>query len=162
MRRACRIVLTVGCIVAASSVWVRAQHPAAQPAKAESGVRFAAVDVFVDSGDKPLAAYQFEMTARVGAFKIVGVEGGADAAFKQPPYYDPAALSRERIVIAAFNTGRDLPKGKTRVARIHVQISGNEEPQYDVKLVVAASMDGEKISATATWSKAVATNAARR
>jgi hypothetical protein len=162
MKRPCRSVIIVACVVAAFTVWAHAQHPSTRPAQAESAVRFAAVDVVIDSGDKPLAAYQFELTANSGAFKIVGVEGGEHAAFAKPPYYDPAALSRDRIIIAAFNTGRDLPKGKTRVARIHVRISGNEDPQYDVKLAVAASIDGEKIPVTATWSKTTAASAAKQ
>jgi hypothetical protein len=150
MKRSFRSVTIVACVVAASTLWAHAQHPATQPAQPEPAARFSAVDIVVDSGDKPLAAYQFELTAKSGAFKIVGVEGGEHAAFARPPYYDPAALSRDRIIIAAFNIGRDLPKGKTRVARIHVRISGNEDPQYDVKLVVAAASDGSRISAVAT------------
>jgi hypothetical protein len=42
--------------------------------------RFRAVDIFVDSTNKPLAAYQLEFTASAGA-KIVGIEGGEHAAF---------------------------------------------------------------------------------
>ena len=162
MKRLCRSIVLVACVVSAFAVWAHAQHPATQPAQPEPASRFAAVDVFVDSADKLLAAYQFELTAKSGEFKIVGVEGGEHAAFRQPPYYDPAALSRDRIIIAAFNTGRDLPRGRTRVARIHVRISGNEDPQYDVKLTVAASIDGEKIAATATWSKATAASAVKQ
>ena len=162
MRKPCTTLAIIACVVSAAAVWAHAQHPTTQPAQTTAAVRFAAVNVYVDSADKPLAAYQFELTAASGSFKIVGVEGGEHAAFTPPPYYDPAALSRDRIIIAAFNTGRDLPKGNTRVARIHVQISGNEDPQYVVKLTVAASMDGEKIAATASWSKAVAPNAAKQ
>jgi len=114
------------------------------------GVRFAAVDVYVDSGRRPLAAYQFELKATVGNVKIVGIEGGEHAAFKEPPYYDPAALTRQRIVIAAFNTGEDLPTGRTRVARVHVRVAGTIEPEYAVELEAAASPDGKRISATAT------------
>ena len=153
------ILLTVSLIVAGVVVLVHAQEPGARTlrlAEPRPAVRFAAVDVFVDSGAVPLAAYQFELKARGGAFKIVGVEGGEHAAFRQPPYYDPAALMHDRVVIAAFNTGRDLPTGKTRVARIHVEIIGNETPVYDVQLVVAGGADGDSVSATASWSMAQA------
>jgi hypothetical protein len=112
-------------------------------------VRFEAVDVYVDSGAQPLAAYQFELTAKKAKVAIVGVEGGEHPAFKEAPYYDPAALSRDRIIIAAFNTGRDLPTGRTRVARVHFQVSGLEEPAYAVTLNVAASSEGARIPATA-------------
>src|SRR5688572_10593827 len=37
-------------------------------------VRFEAVDIFVDSGAKPLAAYQLEFRVEKGDAKIVGVE----------------------------------------------------------------------------------------
>ena len=52
-------------------------------------VRFEAVDVYVDSGDEPLAAYQFELVDPTGASLIVGVEGGEHAAFAAPPTTTP-------------------------------------------------------------------------
>jgi hypothetical protein len=128
-------------------------------------VRFAPVHVYLDSGDKPLAAYQFELACSVPVrayspgednasrhhyerqIKIVGVEGGAHPAFREAPYYDPAALMHDRIIIAAFNTGTDLPHGRTRIATVHLQILGDAEPQYQLKLVVAADKDAEKIPA---------------
>ena len=110
-------------------------------------VRFAPVHIYLDPGDKPLAAYQFELRARTGQIKIVGVEGGAHPAFREAPYYDPAALMNDRIIIAAFNTGSDLPRGRTRVATIHLQILGDAEPQYELKLIVAADKEGERIPA---------------
>ena len=117
--------------------------------QAEPAVRFEAVDVYVDSGKQELAAYQFELAAEVGEVKIVGVEGGEHEAFARPPYYDPAALTKGRIVIAAFSTAKDLPKGKMRVARLHVQVTGPARPQYAVDLRVAASRDGARIQAEA-------------
>src|SRR4051812_49287196 len=79
---------------------------------------FGALDIFIDSKDAPLAAYQFEFWAD-GDVKLVGLEGGEHVAFKEPPHYDPRALTlpEPRVIVAAFNTGNDLPKGKTRVAR---------------------------------------------
>ena len=123
----------------------------AADAATRPAVRFEAVDVCVDAGDTPLAAYQFELAAEVGEITIVGVEGGEHAAFKErPPYYDPAARMNNRIIIAAFNTGQDLPTGKTRVARIHLQVGRETEPKYVVKLHTAASADGKRIPATVT------------
>ncbi len=125
--------------------------PAPQVSRASKPVkqtiRFAPVHIYIDSGSKPLAAYQFELKAAAGQIKIVGVEGGEHAAFKEAPYYDPAALMDDRIIIAAFNTGRDLPAGRTRVATIHLQIFGDAEPEYQLTLVAAADNNGEKISA---------------
>jgi hypothetical protein len=117
------------------------------PKPAEGRVRFVPVNVYLDSGDKPLAAYQFEFKARTGQIKIVGVEGGEHLAFREAPYYDPAALMNNRIIIAAFNTGSDLPHGRTRIATIHLQILGDTEPQYELKLVTAADRDGRRIDA---------------
>jgi hypothetical protein len=115
--------------------------------------RFEAVDVYVDSGDKPLAAYQIELKADAAGVKAIGIEGGEAPAFRQPAYYDPAALHEsqlhERIVLAAFSTGRDLPAGRTRVARVHVQVSGagNQRPRYTIKLETAGTSDGSRIEA---------------
>ena len=127
-----------------------ARQPEAHPAADQPAVRFAAVDVHLDSGAVPLAAYQFELTAETGDFTIVGIEGGEHPAFAEPPYYDPAALSQDRVIIAAFNIGPDLPVGNTRVARVHVRLVGPQEPNYVVNLEVAASADGAEIPATAT------------
>ncbi len=111
-------------------------------------VRFAVVEVFIDSGGQALAAWQFELAAERGDVKIVGIEGGEHPAFKSPPYYDPAAMQHDRVVLAAFNTGNDLPKGKTRIARIHVQIAGDVPPEYALRLEAAGNPEGKRIEAT--------------
>jgi hypothetical protein len=115
--------------------------------------RFAPVAVYIDSGSKPLAAYQFELKATAGQIKIVGVEGGSHPAFEDAPYYDPAALANDRIIIAAFNTGVDLPTGRTRIATIHLQIIGDAEPRYELKLMAAATSEGQEVPATLTLEK---------
>jgi hypothetical protein len=119
---------------------------ASRPA-GELKTRFAPVHVYLDSGNRPLAAYQFELKAAAGRIKIVGVEGGEHPAFREAPYYDPAALMNERIIIAAFNTGTDLPQGRTRIATLHLQIIGDAEPEYDLKLTTAGGAEGHEISA---------------
>ena len=116
-------------------------------------VRFAPVHIYLDSGSTALAAYQFELKAASGSIKIVGVEGGEHPAFKEAPYYDPAALTQDRIIIAAFNTGSDLPTGRTRIATIHLQISGETEPDYQLELVVAGDADGQELPAELTLEK---------
>jgi hypothetical protein len=116
-------------------------------------VSFVALQIYIDSGSNALAAYQFELKAAAGKIKIVGVEGGRHPAFSQPPYYDPAALSKDRIIIAAFNTGKDLPTGRTRIATIHLQISGNIQPEYQLALTVAADSDGKEIPAKISFEK---------
>jgi len=116
-------------------------------------VLFAPLHIYLDSGNKSLAAYQFELKAAAGQIKIVGVEGGQHKAFKDAPYYDPAALANDRIIIAAFNTGSELPTGRTRIATIHLQIIGEAEPDYEIKLTVAADADAKEIPAEITFEK---------
>lgn len=117
-------------------------------------IRFEALDVFVDSGNQPLAAYQFELISRTPGVEIVGIEGGEHAAFSEPPYYDPQAMRQNRVIIAAFHTGRDLPAGTSRVARIHVQLQGPGVKEYETKLSVSATADGTRIPAEVSISKA--------
>jgi hypothetical protein len=145
------ILISVVALVPVLAQTSERDYPTEQPR-----VRFAPLHVYLDSGSNSLAAFQFELKVTAGqhrkasltGVKIVGVEGGSHEAFsKTPPYYDPAALANDRIVIAAFSTQRDLPKGKTRIATLHLQILGDAEPEYELKLTVAADADGEKIPA---------------
>ena len=110
-------------------------------------VRFEAIDVFVDSGNQPLAAYQVELASNTPGVEIVGVEGGEPAAFAEPPYYDPRAMKNNRVIIAAFTTGENLPAGRCRVARIHVQLQGPGVKEYKTKLSVSATTDGKRVPA---------------
>jgi hypothetical protein len=106
------------------------------------------LDVFVDSGAQPLAAYQLSFTAMSGDVKIVGIEGGEHPAFKEAPHYDPKAMQQERAILAAFNTGsaESLPTGRTRVATVHVRIAGATTPVYVVKLEAAANHEGSRVT----------------
>src|SRR5262249_13411254 len=95
---------------------------APQPAAAAGRSRFCAVLISVDSGSTPLAAYQLRFAVTNGTAKIVGIEGGEHPAFREAPFYDPKAIQNEVAIIASFNTApaAELPKGKTRVATIHL------------------------------------------
>ncbi len=137
------------CLVAISLILTFLYAEAGQAAtKVGPKVRFAPLHIFLDSGSRPLAAFQLELKSAAGQIKIVGVEGGQHAAFKEAPYYDKAALYKSnRIIIAAFNTGRELPKGRTRIATIHLQIIGDAEPDYELKLTVAADAKAKEIPA---------------
>lgn len=134
-------------------LWPAATLCAQQPANEEGRSRFCAVDIYVDSKSAPLAAYQIEFSATNGVAKILGIEGGDSAAFHEPPFYDAKAIQHERVIIAAFNTSSadKLPSGKIRIATIHLQIVGNEPPQFQLTLQVAANPDGNRISADATF-----------
>jgi hypothetical protein len=126
---------------------------AQQPAREEGPSRFSAVDIYVDSKNAPLAAYQIEFCATNGVAKIVGIEGGDSPAFHEPPFYDTKAIQHERVIIAAFNTASadKLPSGKTRIATVHLQIIGDVSPQFQLNLQVAANSDGNRISAGASF-----------
>ena len=110
-------------------------------------IRFTNVDVLLDPHGSDLAAYQLELLADPARVKLVGIEGGAHPAFKEPPYYDPKALAGNRVILAALNAGTDLPKSKTRVARLHLQITGDAKPALSAKLVVAAGSNEKTIDA---------------
>ena len=117
---------------------------------AENATRFEAIDVYVDSGNLPLAAYQFELQSKTPGVEIVGIEGGEHSAFAEPPFYDPRAMNNNRVVVGAFSTKEDLPSGKNRVARIHVQLTGPGMKEYRALLRTSATIDGERIPAKAT------------
>jgi hypothetical protein len=125
---------------------------AQEAATNSSAIRFRTVDIVLDSKDASLAAYQIEVSATAGDVKIVGIEGGEHSAFAQPPFYDPKAMQHDRVIIATFSTesAGKLPKGKTRVATIHVQTKGEVEPKFELKLQAAANAGGNKIAAEAS------------
>lgn len=149
MKKYMVITLITFCIVVAGLAQQSEQKgPSAQPR-----VRFAPLNIFLDSGNQGLAAFQFELKAVTGQIKIVGVEGGEHGVFKKPPYYDPAALANDRIIIAAFSTSHDLPTGLSQIATIHLQIIGDTQPEYELDLIVAANADGENIPAELTFEK---------
>ncbi len=131
-----------------------AVEPLAQQTAAELGrSRFCAVDIFVDSGSTPLAAYQLRFAVTNLMAKIVGIEGGEHPAFRRPPFYDPKAIQNEVAIVASFNTApaAELPKGKTRVATIHLRTTGTLRPQFDLKLQTAADTHGNKIDCVASF-----------
>ena len=146
MKRAA-FILVWALISAAVCASVDGTHDDAVPRPAATSPRFAFVNAYVDSKDQPLAAYQFELTAQGPGVTLVGVEGGDAPAFADPPYYDPKANVQNRIIIAAFNTGANLPRGRTRVARVMVRLSGSAPAKWSAKLDVAASSDAKPISA---------------
>jgi len=119
-----------------------------QPPSAD--VHFRAIDVYVDSGSVPLAAYQLEFSVTNVPTQIVGIEGGSAKVFREPPFYDPKAMQQERVIIAAFSTEspEHLPLGKTRVATVHIESIGETRPSFELKLQAAADPAGKRTSAT--------------
>ena len=116
-----------------------------KPSRATS---FQAVDVFVDSGAQPLAAYQIEAAYAPGRVQILSLEGGESEGFRDAPYYDPAGMTGGRMVIAAFVVrDEQATAGPQRVARLHLRLTGAEARLPDVRLVAAAGPGGERIKA---------------
>ena len=109
--------------------------------------QFEAIDVFLDSGNQPLAAWQLEVRSEPRGVEIVGIEGGQHPAFRSPPYYDPRAMNQHRVILAAFQTGDDLPLGRSRIARIHVRLQGPGNRKYLTSLIASASSDGQRVPA---------------
>lgn len=139
MKRVAAMVVALVCVVVGLG----------QAEKPKAGVKFVAVDVFVDSGAAALAAYQVDMKETRGNVAIVGIEGGEAGAYSGAPYYDPLAMQHERVILAGLSTAKDLPTGRTRVARVHVQVTGDGKAQWACTLVTAGDRDGKRIAATA-------------
>lgn len=116
---------------------------------------FAVFDVFVDAGEEKLAAYQLKISDDRAAVKILSVEGGEHASFAEPPKFDPKAIQRDLIKIAAFSldAAEKLPSGLVRVASLHVEIGPGLTPEWKATVAVAAGPKGKKISATVSISK---------
>jgi hypothetical protein len=115
---------------------------------AEVQTRFATVNLFVDPRGRALAAYQLEFVADPQRVTLVGIEGGEHPAFAQPPYYDAKALSGNRVILAALSTASDLPLARTRVATLHLRVTGgSDEPTYQARLEVAGDREGRPIAA---------------
>ena len=118
------------------------------PKRAGTGSRFTHVDLFIDPKGEVLSAWQLEFTAEVGKVSLVGVETGEHPAYaSKPPYYDPAALAGNRILLADFTLDANPPKAKTRVARLMLEVKGDAVPQYVTKLITAANSEGKRIAA---------------
>ena len=125
------------------------------PLDSTTATRFGVVDIFVDAGEVPLAAFEFEFSASVGDVKLVGVERGDDPNFQDPPYYDETAMQQDRVIVGGFSLADQLPQGRTRVARLHVRIGAGSAPQFNVKLRAAGSREGVSIPAQVTFKEAI-------
>ena len=132
--------------------WLAWPSVVREPGPVRAQERFLAVDLWLDSGSQELAAWQVELVDPSDRAQVVGVEGGEPAAFQEAPYYDPAALRSGRIVLAAFHVGADLPRGRVRVARVHLLVTG-PDPELRVAPVVAATLGGQTIDVRAELSR---------
>jgi hypothetical protein len=128
---------------------------AAANASIAADVRFEAVEIYVDSGATPLAAWQVELTEANGRMRVAGIENGEDGAFAERLHYDRNAVEAgeaDRLMVAAYSLSpaTALPHGRTRVTTVHVQITGVSEPSFQVRLVAAGDAQGHPIAARAS------------
>jgi hypothetical protein len=134
---------TCALLVAAALLGAAAPEPAPGPAP-----HFVPVDVFVDSGEEQLAAWQVELTYDGAEVQVLSLEGGEPAGFREAPYYDPAGMTGGRIVVAAFVVEDDAaPAGRSRVARLHLRAAKAGSPLPAARLVTAARPGGRRIAA---------------
>ena len=108
---------------------------------------FAVYDIYLDPSSEPLAAYQIKIWDKNAAIKIISVEGGEHPAFQKAPFFDPKAIQRDIIKLAAFHAGasNELPARRTRVASLHVEIGPQLNPNLAIELEAAAGPGGSKL-----------------
>lgn len=113
---------------------------------------FAVFDICVDSVGEALAAYQLKISDERAAVKILSVEGGEHPAFAEPPKFDPKAIQRDVIKLAAFSlvARENLPAGRIRIASLHVEIGPGLRPEWKAVVEAAAGPGGRKIPAAVT------------
>jgi len=118
----------------------------------QEAIRFATVDVYLQS-DAPVAAWQFECSDRRGLMQVVGVERGESPAYQRAPYYDREAVrlgKAERIIVADYSlaSATELPSGRTRIATLHLMLSGEDAPDLNAMLIIASDSAGQAIEAS--------------
>lgn len=108
--------------------------------------RFTTLDVFVEPAGKPVAAFQIQLQFEDGT-TVVGVEGGEHAEFKKAPYYDPKAIQKDRIIVAAFSVAapNDLPKTRTRLLTLHLQTPSEKPVAFKIKKQLVSDHTGKTI-----------------
>ena len=140
------VILSGGVALGGAPTTGPATTPTTGPATQPSHFRY--LDVHIDPGGAALAAYQIEIESQTGNMNVVGIEGGEHAAFANPPFHDRIEIIKNRVVIAAYSLATDLPRWRTRVARIHVEVRGDADPRYTARLIVAGGPGAKPITAS--------------
>jgi hypothetical protein len=142
-----RLAAWIGVIVLLGAASVAGEAEPAPNAET-AGSPFRPLEVYVDSGKQQLVAYQIEISYDPKTVKVLSLEGGEPKAFKDAPHYDPAGMTQGKIVIAAFTTDHaKAPRGKNRLARLHLMVKGKATPKISAKLITAAKPGGKRIKA---------------
>ena len=116
---------------------------------------FAVFDIFLDTNGEPLAAYQLKISDKNAAVKIISVEGGEHTSFAAAPKFDPKAIQRDMIKLAAISldSSEKLPTARVRIASLHVEIGPGLSPDWAAIVERAGRAGGQKIDASISISK---------
>lgn len=122
-------------------------------------MRVLSYDIKLDTGSRPLAAFQVEVelsSPDTAAVTGLWLRGGDHPALQRRPYFNNRVTrdlknkpgSRVRIPLANFDTGGDLPSGDMLVARVVLTVVGTGHPGVTARLVVAAGPEAVAIPAS--------------
>jgi hypothetical protein len=122
-------------------------------------MRVLSYDIKLDTGSRPLAAFQVEVELSApdtAAVTGLWLRGGDHPALQRRPYFNNRVTrdlkntpgSRLRIPLANFDTGGDLPSGDMLVARLVLTVVGTGHPGVAARLVVAAGPEAVPIPAS--------------
>ena len=77
------------------------------------------VDIYLDTGSHPLAAYTIELRYDPQVVAVLDVSHPGRGGFPGTPMVEPASFARGVTRIVGLHTGASLPRGRVRVARVH-------------------------------------------
>lgn len=116
--------------------------------------RILTYDIMLDVGSRDLAAFQIEISmSSPDTARVTGklIRGGDHPALQRQPLFDSSRVTNPgastTFTIANFDTGKDLPRGDVRVARIVLIVVGPGHPGVTARLVIAAGAEGVPIPA---------------
>ena len=121
------------------------------PTPSEPDPTYVIVDVIAVTTEA-VAAWQVQVDCPDPEALLVGVENGDADAFPDAPHHDPAALQGRRIILADYSTAarESLPRGRIRLATLHVERPAGMRPGLTVSDPLFATHDGARIQASVT------------
>ena len=107
--------------------------------------KFEVVNIYIDSQENALVAYQIELTYDED-IEIVSIEAGQTKAFTHAPFYQKTPKNKGKLVLASFTTKDEIaPKGMNKFCSIHIRYTGKNELRIKTLVKAAAKAGGEKI-----------------
>jgi len=125
----------------------------------EQARQFSTLALEIDSSDAELAGWQLRATFADPDTRIVGIEGGTAAAYRDAPHYDPRALKGGEIILAALGAPRPPARVPTdpaqpmtaartmSVAVLHIEHATGRTPRLQVIELIAVGSDVEAMPA---------------